>query len=480
MILASWYRAHRESMPTASVPQTTTASDLTAMDDPAAQQTDTPAAGSTSPEALSDEQREKAMRQEQLDEVVRLERAYPNDHNAAYLMGLVHLEQGSYDKALDQWHQCQQLNPNRADLYNSMAQTYVLKGQLDEADVAFRQALALQPDLLDARVRLAENLLRQGKLEDVVRTLDAALPTVPTPAPDGATPREPDKGTTVDEATAKLEQGYLLLGQALQQLDQQEQAKRSFLNALAILPTSAEAHYGLARVCLALKQPDEARVHQEQFRQLARAQQDKGRVDHSAYDPLQVVRASLAHSHTDIGRVYVHHGESAQAERLWRRAAEVAPDDTPSRLHLAEYYRSQGRILEALAVYTQLAELDPMQGRYLFDIGNVNLLLKRLDAAEAAYRKAIELEPNRADAYRALAQFYLVSRRNLPEAIPLARRALALSPSAPVYVLLGDLYAETGDLDGAITAMEQATRLEPGNVPWQQRLEKLRRRKGTR
>ena len=281
MILASWYRAHRGSMPTASVPQTPTTSDLSAMDDPAAQQPETSAAESTAPETLSDEQREKAMRQEQLDEILRLVRAYPNDHNACYLLGLVHQEQGSFDKALDQWQQCQQLNPNRADLYNSMGQTYVMKGQLDEADETFGKALELQPDLLDARVRLAENLLRQGKLEDVVRTLDAALPTVPTPAPGGATPREPEEATSVDEATAKLEQGYLLLGQALQQLDQQEKAKRSFLNALAILPTSAEAHYGLARVCVALKQPDEARVHQEQFRQLARAEQDKSRVDHS-------------------------------------------------------------------------------------------------------------------------------------------------------------------------------------------------------
>ena len=191
------------------------------------------------------------------------------------------------------------------------------------------------------------------------------------------------------------------------------------------------------------------------------------------------MRTSLAHSHTDIGRVYVHHGEPAQAERLWRRAAEVAPDDTPSRLHLAEYYRSHGRIAEALAVYTQLAELNPMQGRFFFDVGNLNLLLKRLDAAEAAYRKAIELEPNRADAtgHSRSSIWYLGGI--CPKRFPW-RKALALSPSAPVFVLLGDLYAETGDLDGAITAMEQATRLEPGNAAWQQRLEKLRRKKGTR
>ena len=267
-----------------------------------------------------------------------------------------------------------------------------------------------------------------------------------------------------------------MLGQAYQQLKDYDKAKNAFTSAMETSPASAEAHYGLARVCAALKQPDEARLHQEKFRQLKAQEQVKGRDVRRDFDPLQVTRRSVAHTHTDVGRVYQRQGDLSRAEQLWRRAADINSADGASRLYLAEMYQQAGKLPDALRCYEQLVRLQPDRGMHHFHIGNVNLLLQRLEAAEAAYLKSIQLEPTRADGYRALAQFYLVSRQKLPEAILLARKALTLSPTAPVYALLGDLYDQTGDLEGALTAMQQAARLDPGNARYRSRYAVLRRK----
>ena len=407
---------------------------------------------STSDAPLTDQQREQALRQEQIAAARELLRAFPTDSNAVYLSGLVYLEQGSSDEALVQFERCLQLNPTRPDLYSSMGQVHFLKGELDRAVEMFRKALALDPNFFDARLRLAETLNRQGKMAEVV----AALEDILRPGSDSdlsirqVNPERKEDRTDADTSTeaSALERAYRLLGQAYQQLKDYDKAKQSFKTAVEISPDSTKAHYGLARICAILKQPDEAKLHQEKFRQLEAQKQVEGRDVRRSFDPLEVTRQNVAHTHTDVGRVYQRKGDLARAEQFWRRAAELDSNDGASRMYLAEMYHQAGKLTEALAYYEKLAKIEPTQGVHFFHIGNVNVLLKQLDAAEVAYRKSIELEPTRADGYRGLAQFYLVSQRNLPEAISLAREALALSPTAPVYALLGDLYDQTGDPEG--------------------------------
>ena len=362
---------------------------------------------------MTDEELDQALREEQLHEASRLVQAFPDDQNAAYLLGLIHQEQGMPDKALVHWERCRRLNPVRADLHDSFGQAYVLQGDLNQAVEMFRKALELQPDRFSARVRLANTLMRQGKLPEVIASLEDHLPLELDDA-DGA-----DQFVDIVET----ERAYLLLGQAYQQQKNYEGARKAFDKALEVRPESPEAHYGLARVCLALKEPDLAHTHQEQFRQLSQQNQTKGRDLRREYDPLSVTRRSVAHTHSDLGRVYRQQGNSKEAERLWQRAAGVEPLDVASRLHLAELYQESGRYAEAAGMYQQLIDLQPTAGAHYFHFGNISLLLKQFGVAEGAYHKTIELEPNRADGYRALAQFYLLTQRQLPKAKTLAQGA---------------------------------------------------------
>lgn len=396
---------------------------------------------------LTDEQRDQALRTEQIEAANSLAREFPHDHNAVYLVGLVHQEQGNFDQALDNWNRCRQLNATRPDLYNSMGQAFVMKADLDAAAEMFRKALSLQSNLMDARIRLAETLMLQGKVEEVVATLEANLGSIP--------------------------KACLLLGQAYQQSNQYAKAKKTLLRAVTIDPNLPDAYYALAKVCARLKETDEAKTYHEKFRELKAQGQKQGRDWRRVYNPLEITRQSVAHTHTDVARVYRSMGKSRQAEELWRRAADLDPANTNCRMHLAMLCQRTGREAEALRIHEQLSKLQPTSGLHHFNIGNLSMLLKRYNDAEKAYRRVIELEPNRADGYRALAQCYLVASKNPNQAVLLARKALQLDPSAPVYALLGDACQRNGDTAAALQAMQQAVKMDPGNARYQRRYEAL-------
>jgi tetratricopeptide (TPR) repeat protein len=90
--------------------------------------------------------------------------------------------------------------------------------------------------------------------------------------------------------------------------------------------------------------------------------------------------------------------------------------------------------------------------------------LKRYEAAEQAFSKVCELAPDQSIGYRSLAELYLDTNRNLPEALSLAEKAVRIDPTAVSYYVLSEAYDKNGDRPGAIAAMERAVQLDPDNT----------------
>jgi tetratricopeptide (TPR) repeat protein len=85
----------------------------------------------------------------------------------------------------------------------------------------------------------------------------------------------------------------------------------------------------------------------------------------------------------------------------------------------------------------------------------------RLDEAMAAYRKAIELKPDFANAYNALGAAY-IKKNASDEAIFYFRKSLALRPgTANVLRNLGEAYCNTRQWDEAVAALSESARLGP-------------------
>lgn len=140
-------------------------------------------------------------------------------------------------------------------------------------------------------------------------------------------------------------------------------------------------------------------------------------------DP-QDVRASLgvAASHLSAGRV-------AEAEPQFERLVAAEPKLIPAFLGLAAMRLNQNRVAEAGELVDRALAAAPANGAALYMLGAVAEQRGELDKAIAAYRRAIEVEPRRWDAYFRAAE--LLAKNQPREATELLEQYLALGGPEP-------------------------------------------------
>lgn len=114
-------------------------------------------------------------------------------------------------------------------------------------------------------------------------------------------------------------------------------------------------------------------------------------------------------------------------------------------------------IQQALEVAPKNALIHQLWGRHLSQHG-------RIEEAEAAYQRSIELEPKLLRLHLELGDFYL-QRANKPDkAITAYEAALALNSSHPgAHFGLGSALANTGKIDQAVKEFQEAGQLAPDN-----------------
>jgi Tfp pilus assembly protein PilF len=137
------------------------------------------------------------------------------------------------------------------------------------------------------------------------------------------------------------------------------------------------------------------------------------------------------------GRFHLEHEELERARSLFEQASRIAPDWAPPYVGLANYYTAlpfytdvpPAEVLpKARAALVHALELDET----LAEAHAANAYIRAYyewdwRAAEQEFRRALELQPNYADAYFSYGRF-LASRRRLDEAIAQVGRAVELDP----------------------------------------------------
>jgi tetratricopeptide (TPR) repeat protein len=164
----------------------------------------------------------------------------------------------------------------------------------------------------------------------------------------------------------------------------------------------------------------------------------------STMDPKQhVVWAQLADSYSGLSQTKTGAEQEAlntKAIDAFNKAIELKPDD-------AAYHNNYGlalvrakKIPEAQGELNKAAQLDPPNaGRYYYNLGAVLTNIGQLDAAGEAFKKAIDSDPNYADAHFQYGVFLISKATTTPEGKivppPGTREAfekyLALRPDGP-------------------------------------------------
>lgn len=380
-----------------------------------------------------------------------LQQRIPNQPDPIEIAARVQFWFGNSDQAVKLWERCVQLAPQYGHAYFGMGIAAAKRGDYEAAADFLRKSLELTPTSTESQIALGDALINAGEIEEAIAVLN----------------RGPGPG-------APSAQREALLGQACLQRHDYDAARTHYELAIRLEPCSSDAYYGLAMTYNRLGKADEAAKQMAKFKEVRATERKIRTQDKRDYDDQEVNRSEVAKKYTDIGTVLFSQGFQSEAEKIWQRAAKLAPKDIPCRQALAWLYRQSNRRQDAIRVLEELAKLEPAGIEYTVEIGRIQAELGDFDVAEQLFRQVREKAPRHPDGYLAAARLYIDSGTNLPEAVVLATEAVALEATASNYELLSETHEMNGDRAGALAAIVLAMRLDPDQPRYRQRYQRLK------
>jgi predicted TPR repeat methyltransferase len=156
-------------------------------------------------------------------------------------------------------------------------------------------------------------------------------------------------------------------------------------------------------------------------------------------------------------------GQLDNAEVLYGRILEAAPEHPDAMHFLGIALHQRGRNEEAISWIERSIELDPTVAGRHNNLGNVLLELERQEEAAQAYRQAIALSPDHANAYNNLGAL-LRAQGKVQEARDAYLKAIEVHPEhVDAHNNLGNLYSGQGMIEQALACYSKAITLMPAH-----------------
>jgi len=152
---------------------------------------------------------------------------------------------------------------------------------------------------------------------------------------------------------------------------------------------------------------------------------------------------TLAEAHTMLAAILFRFDwDWAGAERAFKKAMKLSPDDSYSSVLYATLLSALGRYDEALAEATRAQELDPVFLSSQQGVGIALFIARRYDEAIEQFNKAVAMDPN-FPIYIWLALTY-IEKGMVQEALAAADKYAALTGSGMAVAIQGYIYARAG------------------------------------
>lgn len=210
-------------------------------------------------------------------------------------------------------------------------------------------------------------------------------------------------------------EAHLALGEAYFRSQRKDDAQKQFeagltLDKAAALPVtsqSADEVFLFGNVHAGLNQLDEAKA---------------------AYEDALKLDPNKAAAYTNLGVVYYQQGKLDDAIAQLQKSLEIDPQDADTQYMLGAAYVQKNDLSNAEKAFKQALALKPELGQAYIGLGNVYLITKQYDQALTALQKATELQPDLPEGWLALGQTYVAQGKSA-EAGQALDKCLQLSQS---------------------------------------------------
>lgn len=370
----------------------------------------------------------------------------PSTPEALFVKAKIELAEGQTGEAVSDLRHALDLRPDWAEAHYLLGSALLLQRDLNGARAEISRSLEIDGQLVEARRMLARVHLLAGENELAVEAGERALKQRP------------------DDVETRL-----LVAQARVRLNRTADA----LKDLAAIPAeqqTGETLFAQGRIMLITGDTAKARElflraneklpdHPEVLESLLQLDRRENRIQESVERIQAAVSAQpenprLLHLN---GLVQVLIGRGPDAERSFRRAIELAPNDLAPYHSLAQYLSVTGRRDEVLATYERAASQRPDNAGLQLVLGSLYEAYGETAKARETYEKSIQMDPSLAPAKNNLAYLLAEAGENLDRALDLAQEAKAALPeSGHAADTLGWVLFKKGIPSAAVSHLREA------------------------
>lgn len=361
--------------------------------------------------------------------------AKPQFPDALAALGDYYLKTGKTDLAVAKWEEAVKMDERAEPAHRSLARFYRSQKQYDKAIEEYQKTIYLKP------LGIAKRYLELGSTYLDMGDLDKA---------------EADL-TKAKNYDSKLAMAYYKLGQVYAKRGQQDKATDLYRTGRKYDPKNAEVAYELALIFLDTNDIKYALLSMERG------------LSTDAVDP-RISEELIS---------YIEKDTAAAVDYMSQLADFEYSDNFYLHYFLGKLYLKQGNDELALKHFKSAAELSPTNTDVYYQMG---LLQEKLEPEKAKeqYRRAVELGASDADLLFKTAQSYL-DEGNEGKFIEMAKKALDINPNradvhlqlAMIFQKRADIYKNAGKkeesdkaLEEAVKHFEQVAELQPDPQKW--------------
>jgi tetratricopeptide (TPR) repeat protein len=375
----------------------------------------------------------------------------PDDSTGYSMLGDFYFAEGDLDKAAAEYASLYKDHPKDLKVERNYIQILILKDRLEEAGKLNDEMLKANPHDTDALVYRAQIQIHRNDAGGAIDSLQAALRN------------DADNGVA-----------HYWLGKAFDLQHNDSRAEAEWRDAVRLKPELNDAQLALANLEMqrgdydALTQSGQliianAPQSPEGYLLRAVAEMNRQRYSDAEQDLRKIAELAPASAvpYVQTGNLHLLQKQYADALASYQKALEKDPASTEGLQGLMKTYLAQKQPEQAIAAArAQIAKAPNSSGFYDL-LGGALFQKNDLSGAEAAFRKAIDLDHNNSDALLKLAQVQAASG-SVSQALATYQQSIKDHPSdISFYILAGELYESQSNWAQARDMHQKALAIKP-------------------